>query len=324
MRISYLTLALAAAFAVSALAPAAPPKKTAKKKTSAKAPVVKKIGAENGLVGIHLYDSGLTLLKKYGNPIDIQGVSVGGQAAGPGSGFGGPAGGPMGSMGPMGPGGMRGGAGPMGPSGAGGGGGGMAPALSDLKIDPETLLYAPPGAGSSGGNQGGGAPAGGMQAPGMGGSAAGAPPGMMGGPGGPPGMMGGMGGYPGMMGPGGAGAPAGSNMGSGFSGRTVFTRWVYNRPSSRYAFILDKFNRVVQIEAIGLQDSKVRTARGIGFGAQFKQIITAYGAPDAYEISGNSLVIRYLVKHKVAFRLNRLGENKPHVVTGIVVAAGKA
>ena len=124
-----------------------------------------------------------------------------------------------------------------------------------------------------------------------------------------------------MMGPGGAGGPS---MGSSASSRTVFTRWVYNRPQSRYAFILDKFNRIVQIEAIGLTDGKVRTARGIGFGAQFKQIITAYGAPDAYEISGNSLVIRYLVKHKVAFRLNRLGENKPHVVTGIVVAAGKA
>jgi len=322
-------------FAVSALAPAAPPKKTAKKKTPVKTVVAKKkIGAENGLVGIHLYDSGLTVLKKYGNPIDIQGVSIGGQSAGPGSGFGGPAGGPlgplgpMGPMGPMGPGGMRGGPGPMGPSG--GPGGGIAPALDELKLDPESVLYAPPGSGGPAGGtgSGGGAPRGGLQPPpGFGGPGGmGAPPGMMGpgGMGAPPGMMG-PGGMPGGMGaPGGLGAPGGSMMGSGFSGRTVFTRWVYHRPESRYAFILDKFNRVVQIEAIGLKDSKVRTARGIGFGAQFKQIITAYGAPDAYEISGNSLVIRYLVRHKVAFRLNRLGENQPHVVTGIVVAAGKA
>ncbi len=293
-------------FAVSAVSPAAPPKKSAKKKTVAKK-TVKKASAENGLVGIHLYDTGMTLLKKYGNPIDIQGVNIGGTTAGPGSGFGGPMGGPMG------PGGMR-GAGPMGPMGpmGQGGGGGSAPAINELRNDPETINYAPPTAGASAGGGGGAPPAGpsgpgGMSAPGaMGGS-------------GMPGMPGGgMG--PGM--PGGSGGGAG--MSSGFSGRTVFTRWVYNRPQSRYAFILDKFNRVVQIETIGMADGKVRTARGIGFGAQFKQIIAAYGAPDAYEISGNSLVIRYLVKHKVAFRLNRLGENKPHVVTGIVVAAGKA
>jgi len=301
MRISYLTLALAAMFAVSAVSPAAPPKRSAKKKTAVKKSV-RKIGAENGLVGIHLYDTGVSLLKKYGNPIDIQGVNIGGQAAGPSSGFGGP----MGS--PMGPGGMRGGSGvpgPMGPNGPGGGGA-QAP-TTDLSVDPESLLKIPPSAG------------------------AGAPPslGVPGGPSGPsgPAGMSGPGGMPSMPGgPMGPGMPggAGAGTGSGFSGRTVFTRWVYNRPQSRYAFILDKFNRIVQIEAIGLTDGKVRTARGIGFGAQFKQIITAYGAPDAYEISGNSLVIRYLVKHKVAFRLNRLGENKPHVVTGIVVAAGKA
>ena len=49
-----------------------------------------------------------------------------------------------------------------------------------------------------------------------------------------------------------------------------------------------------------------------------------YGAPDAYEIAGDNLMVRYLVHHKVAFRMNRLAANKPHQVTGVVVAAGKS
>ena len=46
--------------------------------------------------------------------------------------------------------------------------------------------------------------------------------------------------------------------------------------------------------------------------------------PDAYEISGDSIVVRYLVRDHVAFRLSRLKAKEPHKVTGIVVAAGKA
>ena len=110
---------------------------------------------------------------------------------------------------------------------------------------------------------------------------------------------------------------------TGSTERTSFTRWIYNRGGSKYGFIIDKFNRVIQIEAIGLQNAKVRTRSGIGFGDTFAKIMKTYGAPDGYEISGNTIVVRYLSMKKVAFRLNRLGENKPHVVTGVVVAAGK-
>ena len=87
--------------------------------------------------------------------------------------------------------------------------------------------------------------------------------------------------------------------------------------------MLDKSNRVVQIEAIGLSNPKVKTKRGVGFGATFAQLIKKYSAPDGYEINGDNVVVRFLVKNKVAFRLSRLGPNKPQVVTGIVVAAGK-
>lgn len=92
---------------------------------------------------------------------------------------------------------------------------------------------------------------------------------------------------------------------------------------SRYAFILDKFNRVIQIEAIGIKDPRVSTRRGIRFGSSFSSLIRSYNAPDGYEIAGNNLVVRYLVFDRVAFRLQKLDPRKPHVVTGIVVAAGK-
>jgi hypothetical protein len=80
---------------------------------------------------------------------------------------------------------------------------------------------------------------------------------------------------------------------------------------------------VTQIEAIGSADPKVRTNRGVRYGTQFADIIKKYGAPDGYEISGNTLVLRYLVNNKVAFRMNRLQTDGKHMVTGIVVAAGK-
>lgn len=129
---------------------------------------------------------------------------------------------------------------------------------------------------------------------------------------------------PGGNGPGAAGRGGGApGAAGGTSERVTYTRWIYNRGGSKYGFVVDKFNRVIQIEAIGLQNAKVRTRSGIGFGATFARIMKTYGAPDGYEISGNTIVVRYLSRKKVAFRLNRLGEGKPHVVTGIVVAAGK-
>lgn len=146
-----------------------------------------------------------------------------------------------------------------------------------------------------------------MGAPGLNAPGA-APPG-----GGDPGLGGGPGG-----GPGGGGIGA-----AGSGGRILFTRWVYTRNGSKYGFVLDKSNRVVQIEAIGLTNSRVKTARGITFGSTFAQLIKKYNQPDGYEINGDSVVVRFLVRNKVAFRLSRLGPNKPQVVTGIVVAAGK-
>lgn len=135
-------------------------------------------------------------------------------------------------------------------------------------------------------------------------------------------MPGGIPGAPGA--PGGATGPGGlPSAGGGASERVTFTRWVYNRLGSKYGFIIDKSGRVVQIEAIGIDNAKVKTRRGVGFGTNFATIIRKYGNPDAYEIGGDNILVRYLTRHKVAFRLSRLGTKAPQTVTGVVVAAGK-
>ena len=176
-------------------------------------------------------------------------------------------------------------------------------------------LYPPP----QGGN-GPGPGNGGGRRPGPGGLGPAAAP--TGGQGGPPG------GIPGVPGGGGGGGGGGA---SADGNKVVFTRWVYNRAGSKYGFVLDKFSRVIQIEAVGITNPRVHTARGVAFGSSFAQIIKKYNrnpdgtanTPDGYEISGDTIVVRYLVKNKVAFRLSRLGRDKPQVVTGIAVAAGK-
>ena len=144
-----------------------------------------------------------------------------------------------------------------------------------------------------------------------------------------PGMIPGKGGGAAPSGPAGAGAPpipGRGNQGGNGAGNTPnveFTRWVYDRANCEYDFILDKYSHVIQIEATGIHNAKVRTLRGITFGATFAQLIKKYPNPEGYDINGDTVIVRYLVNNKVAFRLSRLGPDKPLVVTGIAVAAGK-
>ena len=255
----------------------------------------KKSNAEVSLIGIKLYDTGLRVVSLYGTPDTVEAVNAGGSAIGPG--------------GPGGPGG-RGGPGLGGPAGAPSRGGG-APVSADYNSPFNFGNDLLPGLGNADDRQAAAPPGGPPVSAGGGG-----------GPAGPPGR----GGPPSLGGPGGpGGAPAGPGMGGAgaTNGRILFTRWIYNRNGSKYGFVLDKSNRVVQIEAIGLSNPKVKTKKGVTFGATFAQLIKKYSAPDGYEINGDNVVVRFLVKNKVAFRLSRLGPNKPQVVTGIVVAAGK-
>jgi len=131
-------------------------------------------------------------------------------------------------------------------------------------------------------------------------------------------------------GPGGGGGGGGGGAQAGGGGvaseatpSNTYMRWVYKRTASQYSFIIDRLNRVVQIEVTGMGDPKVRTNKGVTFGATFKDLLEIYGVPDAYEINGDQLVMRYLNKQHVAFRLNRLQTDQPHEVTAMVVAGGR-
>jgi hypothetical protein len=289
-----------------------------------KVTVAPKTGAETSLVGISLYDTGAHLIDVYGTPDSVLAASVASLSTtgGGGGGF------------PGGPGGGRGGPGfPGAPGGGPGFGGGRgapsapgAPDGGDINLpsnvsDDGTPLDQqgfPAGKGGGrfpGGPGGPGGPSGFPGGPGAPGGAGG--PGFPGGPG----RQGG-GGFPG--GPGGPGGTGVPGNGGGQQDNVVYTRWVYNEGPSRYSFVLDKMNRVVQIEAIGIANAKVHTRRGITFGDNFAKLIKTYGPPEAYDIGGDTtLTVRYLSRSKVAFKLARLAPKKPVVVTGIVIAAAK-
>lgn len=253
-------------------------------------------GPETGLLGVKLYDSGLRVITLYGNPDSITtvGGGTGVSSGGPGGGFGGGGGGgAAGSPGQLPP-----------PGGPGGRGGGNRP--SNDSIIPGGLIPGTWGEPIPNMQQGPLVPQN------AGGSA---------GPGQPTNT--------GPSRPGGAGGASGGASNPGASAATesaVFTRWSYTRNGCKLAFVIDKFNRVIQIEAIGLQNQRIKTRRGVGFGSSFSTIMKAYAPsadPDGYDIAGNNFTVRFLTRHRVAFRLSQLSTKKSHVVTGIVVAAGK-
>lgn len=272
--------------------------------------------AESGLVGIKLFDSGLRLLAVYGQPDDIQPLG-GGAAAPAAAGFqGGGAATPTGAAG----GGVRGGGGGGGGRAGGGrgaGGGEVGDSRDPFGFGNDVFFQGggqgqPPSGYPGGRGNPAGIPAGAGMPPGF------VPPGAAGGQGGPPSFGPGI---PPAAGGGGAAAPAGPSYSGSSQG---YTRWIYKRSGAKYGFIMDGKSRIVQIEAIGIDDKKVRTRKGLTFGASFVQVIKTYGWPDSYEVAGNSITMRYLLKNKVVFRLNRLGLDKPHVVTGVLIAAAKS
>ena len=119
------------------------------------------------------------------------------------------------------------------------------------------------------------------------------------------------------------GGGGGEGGGDGENQVVSFTRWIYIRSGARYGFVLDKYGKCVQIEAIGLKDPAVKTKRGVTFGATLQTIVAKYKMPEGYEIAGETYTMRYLNSAKVAFLLAKLKVNDKHRVTGIVVAAGR-
>jgi hypothetical protein len=261
--------------------------------------------AETRLIGIALFDSGLKLISRFGSPDDIQPIGVGlgaGGAGGAGGGLapGAPAGGP----------GIR-------PGGRPGGGGGGREEMGGeaMAIGPEPplgLMGDPFGFGAAQARQTVAAPA--AAQPGGGAAPGGARAGGFGAPG-DPSLAG-----PGMGGPGAPGVPGAP---AAEAADVQLTRWIYRRGGSRYSFVLNRWNQVVQIEAVGLRDPRVRTRRGITFGSTFGQVLNAHRTPDGYDIAGDSMLVRFILRDRVAFRLSRTEPNRPHRVTGIVVTAGK-
>lgn len=242
-------------------------------------------GVQTTLAGVQLFDSAMKLLDMYGHPAQMINLGGGGGGGTGGGGGAGPAG--------RGAGGARAGAGGGG-GGGGRAGGGDLPGLTSITpsdsspiLDPDFNFGFTPKVESIrffGGGGGGGG------------------------------------------GQGGSSTSAGNQIGNtNVGGPARYMRWVYNRPLSRYSFIIDKNFRIVQIEAVmGADDPKVRSVKGIRFGSSFTTVLKAYGMPDAYDITPDTIVMRYLVRHKVAFRLNKLEPKGAHRVTAMVLSGGKA
>ncbi|MER3413896.1 MAG: hypothetical protein C4341_06595 [Armatimonadota bacterium] len=119
----------------------------------------------------------------------------------------------------------------------------------------------------------------------------------------------------------------GPSAGGGTTGDTTtqYVRWIYRRGAgSSINFVLNKFNKVVQIEVIGISNSAARTSKGVTLGSGMATVIQRYGNPDGYDIGTDYFMVRFLRKHNVAFRFAREKANTPYRCTGIVVSAGQA
>lgn len=269
---------------------------------------------ETSLLGIHLLAPYVAVLRKFGQPSEIQvgQPTVTSQAQGSAGAPGGLPG--MGSPGLGMPGlGLPGmGGRPMGPPGMG------APGLpgfarKGMGMGMPGTMGGPPkfnGAGMAG-------------AQGMG-------------PMGPMGSMGPGGGYPGMPGAPGVGMPGvgyrGSMPGAGFPGypggngpnsqyQTAAneTTWWYHYPKLglHYSFLFNGQGRVIQIQAYGYHPSRSiaapRTAEGITLGSPLGQVLRRYGWSGDGEHQGDYVVLRYGGKDQIAF------QSRHNDVVGIVL-----
>ncbi|HZP81495.1 MAG TPA: hypothetical protein VFB21_07655 [Chthonomonadaceae bacterium] len=279
------------------------------------APSLAQAPQEDTLLGIRLMAPFSTVLRKYGQPNEIQiGAPTTPAQAFPATAGTGAAGGPgMGIPGMPGRGGlpgMMGGPGMMGvPGGYRGMPGGMAPGAGRPGMMGGPGMMGPDEAADRGGLPGfaGGRPAAMSGMPGgyRGMMPGGMTPGM-GAPGMPPGM-----GRPGMMGQ--PGNPA--YQGNPTEGEIT---WWYHFPQKglHYSFLLNKEGRVIQIQEYGWTGGS-KTRRGIGLGSTLGQIIQKYGWTTNGEPAGENLLLRYGGRNKVAFQLVK---NK---VVGITVAVVK-
>jgi hypothetical protein len=265
---------------------------------------------ETSLLGIHLMAPFSAVLRRFGQPTEIQvgAPQVSPQAQGNTTGYNAPGNVPYGG-GKEGQG-MMGGP-PYGMGGAGQYGRGMGR---------PPMMGGPPGMGGPG-MMGRPPMMGGP--PGMGGP----PPGMSGAPGmaGPP--PGTLPGYPGMgmSGMPGMGMPGMGRAGYGQAGAgngaeaSEETTWWYHYPALglHYSFLFNKDGRVIQIQAYGYKPAgKIvapRTAQGITLGTPLGQVIRRYGWSNDGSQDGDYVVLRYGGHDQVAF------QSRHNKVIGIVL-----
>jgi len=246
---------------------------------------------EVSLLGVRLMANFSDVMRKFGQPNEIQvgepTVSGTGQTVGAGPRMGGMMGGPGGMMG--GPGMMM----------RGGGGSMPGPMMRSGGSSMPGIMMG--GSGSS-------FPGGGM------------PGGMMGSGGGSSFPGGGMSGYQGMAGrglpgmggrqggPGGSGGFPGMSVATGGAGESTETTWWYNFPQKglHYSFLFNKEGHVIQIQAYGEKpDAKIvapRTARGITLGSDLGAVIRKYGWSNDGETTGDYVLMRYGKRDRIAFQ----------------------
>ncbi len=93
---------------------------------------------------------------------------------------------------------------------------------------------------------------------------------------------------------------------------------VYEKPNGlTYQFLLSPSGSVLQITALGYQDSSATTSRGVTFGTSLTQLENRYGYPEnqPHTNADKVMVVDYSKKAHVAFEL------LDNTVVGIVVAA---
>jgi hypothetical protein len=285
---------------------------------------------ERVLAGIRLGSRSGSVLAKFGNPNEVVIGDVGIRAVNtPG---------------------QQGQAGQGGPGGFGGGrddGSGGLPGVSGAPGFPGAPggvgafgmpgnIPGGPGGGPPGGFGGppagfGGGPPGGFSGPpaGFGG---GPPGGFPGAPGGSPYGSGGGIGSPedGPGGPGGAGASVGAfgNTQSTLARQQEVT-WIYNRKVGNnvvsYEFLIGPSGNVSQITVTGYSGGGVKTKRGVGLGATYKDVVRAYGYPEEHFQIGRVLVADYRKRAHARFQFyTQPGQANPlaggNKVIGITIA----
>lgn len=126
--------------------------------------------------------------------------------------------------------------------------------------------------------------------------------------GGMPGMPG-MEGLPGMM-PGGMPMDQGGQPAGPQGGPVVQRRgppeviWLYRFPKNKtLEFVVSPDGRVMQIAAYGVDWPNIKTSKGIGFGASYKDLLAKYGFPESHDRAGIELMVKYPDRHRAIFTL---------------------